>query len=204
MKASVATITLVGMAPMSQSRQHHEPKLEGETHDAYDSRTWLSKAHIEERAGKRVLTIPANGFRQCLADAAKYSKRQIPGQGKATWTAKFAAGIALLGGNPVINNVDPNALQSITIPANADGQRGSGKRVARRFPVIPIGWSSTFEVHVLDPIITKDIFVEMIELAGMFIGMGQFRPANLGTNGRFMLDKIDWIDNRALVFPRVA
>jgi hypothetical protein len=59
-------------------------------------------------------------------------------------------------------------------------------------------------VHVLDPIITKDIFVEMIELAGMFIGMGQFRPANLGTNGRFMLDKIDWIDNRALVFPRVA
>ena len=195
MKASIATLTLASLAPMSQSRQHDAPKLEGENHDAYDARTWRNKLHVEERNGRNTVVVPATGFHQCLAAAAKYSKKQIPGQGKATWTAKFAAGIMLL--ENIALNIDPETVPNVTISANADGVRGSGKRVTRRFPTVP-SWSATFDVIILDPIIVEPVFREMVEIAGMFVGLGQFRPANQGTNGRFRIDKLVWTDNRQI------
>jgi hypothetical protein len=194
-KASIATITLTGITPYSQSRQHDESMLEGETRDAYDIRTWPSKLSVAERDGKQTVVIPAHGLHQSIAAAAKYSKRQIPGQGKATWTAKFTAGIAILE-DPALN-VDPASVKSVTISANADGVRGSGKRVPRRFPVLN-EWSATFQVFILDQIITEDIFREMVEIAGMFIGIGRFRPEKGGTNGRFRIEKLHWEDNRQI------
>jgi len=195
MKTSVATITLAGLTPYSQSHQHDEPKLEGESHDAYDTRTWPSKLNTSERNGVHTVVIPAHGFHQSIIAAAKYSKRQIPGQGKATWTKKFEAGISLLE-DPSLN-IDPTTVKSITISANADGIRGSGKRVTRRFPIMN-EWSTTFDVYILDPIITQDVFREMLEITGMFIGLGRFRPEKGGGNGRFKIAKLVWADNRSL------
>lgn len=194
MKASIATLTISGMTPMTHSHQHDSPKLEGEGAEDYDKRTWRNKLNTSDDGS--TIVIPAHGLHQCIAAAAKYSKRQIPGQGKATWTAKFTAGIMLMD-HPRLE-IDPSTVSSVTISANADGIRGSGKRVTRRFPVIPAGWSSTFDIYILDPIITEQVFKEMIELAGIFIGLGQFRPQNGGTNGRFRLDKLVWTDNRQI------
>lgn len=195
MQASVATITLHSMSPYSQSRQHDEPMLEGETRDAYDQRTWPAKLSIATRNGKRTIVVPAHGLHQAIAAAAKYSKRQIPGQGKATWTAKFTAGIAIVE-DPALG-IAPESVTYVTISANADGVRGSGKRVKRRFPSMP-EWQLTTEVYILDPIITQDVFREMLEIAGMFIGLGRFRPEKGGTNGRFKLASIEWVDNRQI------
>lgn len=197
MDASIATVTLVGIAPYTQSRQHDEKKIEGENAGDYDIRTWRSKMTTEVRDGASTIVMPAHGVQQCIAAAAKYSKRQIPGQGKATWTAKFTAGIMLVE-NPSIN-IDPATITvPLVISANADGVRGSGKRVPRRFPQVAAGWQTTFDIYILDPIIVEPIFREMVELAGMFIGLGQFRPQNGGTNGRFKLAELVWADNRAL------
>lgn len=195
MNTSIATVKIVGITPLSQSRQHDEPKLEGERPDDYDKRTWRSKLNTAEREGKQTVVIPAHGLHQAIASAAKYSKRQIPGQGKATWTAKFTAGITLLE-DPALN-IDPETVSAVTISANADGIRGSGKRVPRKFPVMP-EWSATFDVIILDPIITKEVFSEMLQMAGMFIGIGRFRPEKGGTNGRFKIASIEWADNRQL------
>ena len=195
MKASIATVTLASLSPMTQSRQHDAPRLEGESHDAYDVRTWRNKLHVETRDGKSVIVIPQTGIHQAIAQAAKYSKKQIPGQGKATWTAKFAAGI-MLTENPS-TGIDPASVPCVVISANADGVRGSGKRVTRRFPQM-LSWSSTFDVIILDPIITEPVFREMVELAGMFVGLGQFRPQSLGSNGRFKIAAMTWQDNRQL------
>jgi hypothetical protein len=54
-------------------------------------------------------------------------------------------------------------------------------------------------VFILDPIITEDVFREMVEIAGMFIGIGRFRPEKGGTNGRFRIKSLVWTDNRSLV-----
>jgi hypothetical protein len=196
MQASIAHVTIEGIAPYSQSHQHDEPKLEGENANDYDVRTWRSKMNVETRNGRQTVVIPAHGMMQCIAAAAKYSKKQIPGQGKATWTAKFTAGIALL--EAVSIDTDPASVNAVIISANADGVRGSGKRVPRRFPSIPAGWRASFDVYILDPIIIESVFREMVELAGIFIGIGQFRPQNGGTNGRFRLIELRWSDNRQI------
>lgn len=195
MNTSIARVTISGITPLSQSRQHDEPKLEGERPDDYDKRTWRAKLNTTTRDGKPTVVIPAHGLHQAIAAAAKYSKRQIPGQGKATWTAKFTSGITLLE-DPALN-IDPATVDAVTISANADGVRGSGKRVPRKFPIMP-RWSASFDVIVLDPIITADVFREMLEMAGMFIGIGRFRPEKGGTNGRFRIDAIEWTDNRKM------
>lgn len=196
MQYTVAALTLRGTSPYSQSRQHNDPKLEGESMDDYDARTWRSKLSVEEHNGKKTIVIPPHGFHQCLIAAAKYSKRQIPGQGKATWSAKFTSGI-MIPAAPTLQ-IPPEDATMVTISANADGVRGSGKRVTRRFPVVR-EWSSTFEIIILDPIIVELVFKEMVELAGLFIGVGQFRPQNGGHNGRFVLDRLNWQDNRQMV-----
>jgi len=197
MQVSVATLTIEGISPYSQSRQHEEPMLDKEARDAYDLRTWRSKLNVSLINGQPTVVIPAHGMHQAIAAAAKYSKRQIPGQGKATWTKKFEAGIALLE-DPSLG-ISPDSVSMVTISANADGVRGSGKRVPRRFPIVPIGWKTTFDIHILDSIITEDVFREMVEIAGMFIGIGRFRPEKGGTNGRFRIASLAWADNRKLV-----
>lgn len=197
MQVSVATVTIVGIAPLSQSRQHDEPKLEGERPEDYDRRTWRSKLNVGvDKDGKPTVVLPAHGVHQSIAAAAKYSKRQIPGQGKATWTAKFTAGIGILD-SPSLN-IDPADVKSVLVSCNVDGVRGSGKRIPRLFPEIPAGWSTTFDIYILDPIITEPVFKEMIEIAGMFIGLGRFRPEKGGTNGRFQVKQIRWTDNRQI------
>lgn len=193
LNTSIATVTLTSITPYSQSREHDAPRLDGESHGDYDLRTWRSKLNVGTRNGKETVVLPAHGIQQALAAAAKYSKRQIPGQGKATWTKKFEAGIAILE-DPALG-IDPQSVKSVTLSQNADGVRGSGKRVLRTFPLIP-EWEATFEIFILDPIITEAVFKEMTELAGMFIGVGRFRPEKGGTNGRFKMSKLQWKDAR--------
>jgi hypothetical protein len=194
MLCSIATVTIVGISPLSQSHQHDEPKLQGESHEDYDIRTWRSKLNVSQMTG--TVIIPQHGMHQAIVAAAKYSGEQIPGQGKKTWTAKFTTGLAFL--TDIDLCLRPEDAQCVTISANADGVRGSGKRVPRRFPIY-MAWSATFEVYVLDPIITEKQFRKTLELAGMFSGIGRFRPEKGGSNGRWRVETIDWQDNRSLV-----
>ncbi|WP_065091456.1 hypothetical protein [Rhizobium leucaenae] len=194
MDFSVATVTLRSFSPYSQSKQHDEPSLKGEGKGDYDKRTWKAKAHITKDG---TLGIPAASMTQAIAEAAKYSKKQIPGQGKATWTAKFKSGIMLVD-SFIDTGIILKDADFVDIMCDAQGKTGSAvsSRVPRRFPQVP-EWSATFQVWILDPIITEEIFREMVELAGMFIGIGRWRPVmNGGMNGRFIIDKLKWEDNR--------
>lgn len=191
-----AIVTISGTAPYSQSHKHDEPKLEGEQPDAYDLRTWRSKMNTEIINGKPTMVIPAFALQLAMISAAQYSKKKIEGQRNATWTAKFQRGISIMGAAPL--NIDPADVNCITLSVNADGKRGGGTRVTRRFPQIPAGWKASFEVMIIDPIITQGIFAEMLELAGLFIGIGQYRPESGGSNGRFIVESLKWSDNRQI------
>ena len=194
MQFSVATVTLKSMSPYSQSRLHDEPPFEKEAKDAFEKRTWLSKAHIENGN----LVIPAVSIHQALTEAAKYSKRQIPGQGKATWTAKFKSGITIM--QNIDTGIAAESVPPIDVWCDAQGKTGAmaSSRVQRRFPQVP-EWSATFDIWILDPIITDDILREMLDVAGLFIGIGRWRPSmSGGLNGRFTVSALEWQDNRKL------
>lgn len=181
-----AILKLTSAAPLTQSRKHDAPKLEKELADAYEQRTWKNKAHVGESGH---IEIPAFAIKCAVVAAAKYAGDQIPGKGKSTWTKKFQCGI-LIPENAV-TNCTVEDVKPITINANADGVRGSGKRVSRTFPQL-LKWTATLQVLVFDEIITKEVLEKYVTAAGQFIGVGQYRPENGGTNGRFRAEVIEF------------
>ncbi len=198
MNITKAVVTLQSTSPYSQSRKHDVPKLEGEGPDAHEERTWKERMHVRTiNKGKpnerQTVVIPASGIGQAMAAAAKFLNRKIEGQRNSTWTKHFEAGISVL--QDVDLRIDPKDHRRQRINANSDGVRGSGKRVTRSFPTFD-EWSATFEIVIFDPLITENIFRDVLEAAGLFIGIGQHRPQNLGTNGRWEIVKIDWQDGR--------
>jgi hypothetical protein len=182
----IVEVDLVSTAPYSQSRQHAEPKLNRETHEDYEVRTWREKCTTNADGE---ICIPAMGFKQALDDCAKMLGLQIPGKGKATYTKHFKAGVICEADVPI--GVHKDDVPGVTINANSDGVRGSGKRVRRTFPQVS-EWKGTARFAILDDSITRDVFEKHLTEAGRFIGIGRFRPQNGGLNGRFKPVAFRW------------
>lgn len=185
------TATLESVSPYSSSRFHGLPKLDRESGDEYEKRTWINKLTVST-GGEIVIRGAALKF--ALDTAAKQLGKQVPGKGKRTYTAIFKAGVLVtedLGtGLQFDKCTDSKLFAGVWVHVNADGVRGSGKRVMRCFPTL-LSWSSKATVVVLDDAITKDILHEHLVRAGAFVGLGQYRPENGGTNGRFKVVRLD-------------
>lgn len=190
MGTRIATVKISGTAPYSQSRMHDTPKLEKEAADAYEQRTWREKATCDADG---TIVIPAMALKQCLDTVARRLGIQIPGKGKATYTKHFVGGVMCLE-DARIEGHTKDSVQSVTINANSDGVRGSGKRVKRTFPIIPPGWKATLQFAVFDATVTNAVFESHINEAGKFTGIGRFRPENGGLNGRFNVESITWTE----------
>jgi hypothetical protein len=175
-----AVCTLQSITPYSQSRFHNSPKLEKELADNYEERTWREKCHTDS---KGEIFIPPMAFANALKEAARFMSIQIPGKGKATYTKHFEAGVMVFAPLPL--GVKKSEVKGEWIYCHADGQRGSGRRVMRCFPVIP-EWRGVVEFLILDDLITSDVFEEVLFTSGQLIGIGRFRPINLGFNGRYL------------------
>jgi hypothetical protein len=180
----IASCTLKAISPYSQSRAHESPKKEKETHDAYEQRTWREKAHFDADSA---VFIPPMSLKMALDAGAKYLQLQIPGKGKSTYTKHFASGCLVL--EPAFVGVHKDNLLCDRIYANADGVRGSGKRVWKYFPRVD-NWKVDVDFHVYDDAITREVFEKVLGEAGRFIGIGRFRPQNGGFYGRFAVEKV--------------
>jgi hypothetical protein len=181
---------IVGTTPYSQSRRVEvfEPKREKESHDEWDLRVWRLKAHTSPD-GKSVV-IPSHGIQQALVLGAQKG-RLTPSAAKSAregLAKRLETGLMMMGDASTDMSLD-NAVM-IAIQANADGKRGSGARVTRRFPVWN-EWSARFEVTLLDETLTTADLTAAVKWAGLVAGLGRFRPANGGFNGRFNVEKVE-------------
>lgn len=179
-------VHIEGIAPYSQSRMHDEPKLDKETADAYEERTWREKCTVDKDG---FMVIPAMAFKQALPVAAKKLGKQIPGRGKSTYTKYFEGDVLCVSDAKL--GVKKEDARKVTINAHSDGVRGSGKRVKRHFPVVDT-WSTDVEFMIFDDTITPEVFEEVFSAAGMGVGVGRFRPENGGVNGRFRPVSFEW------------
>lgn len=184
----IATCTLRSVSPYSQSRSysHEIEKLPKETADAYEQRTWRNKCHTTK--GGHIF-IPAMSFKMGLDTAAKMLGRRIPGKGQSTYSKFFLSGVLVMEG-PVLP-LTKDEVDCDRIFANADGVRGSGKRVWRLFPRIN-EWEADVQFHVLADEITPEVFEDHIRQTGAFVGIGRFRPQNGGFYGRYEVAKVKW------------
>lgn len=184
MKTAIAT--LKSCAPYSQSKYYDTEKQPKELHKDYETRTWRDKMHADSNGN---VFIPPMAFKNCLSEAAKFLSMKIPGKGNATYTKHFVAGILVV--DALVLPVKKEDVPGEWLFVPSDGVRGSGKRVAKCFPIIH-SWGGDVEFIVLDETITEAVFTDVLKQAGAYIGVGRFRPLNNGTYGRFTVDKVVW------------
>lgn len=186
------TVTLTSATPYSQSRALDDevhPKLEKESAGDYDLRLWREKATYDASG---VVCIPAMALKMCVDEAVKRLNIGIQGRGKSTYTKFFVAGQICL--DDVKIGIHKDQLQPISIWANADGVRGSGKRVKRKFPYIQ-QWQGEAQFAILDDIIPSAVFEKALIEAGRLVGIGRFRPEKGGTLGRFTASNFRWSES---------
>ena len=183
-----AIVRLESRSPYSQSRFHGTEKLEKELADDYERRTWKEKGHF---GSDGIMFVPPTAISGSLKEAAKYLSMQVPGKGKTTYTKHFEAGVLITEPLPIGYTRD--TISENWVYANADGVKGSGKRVMRCFPTVH-EWAGTVEYLILDEIITLPVFEKVLETAGTLIGIGQFRPRNGGYFGRYKGTITEWVD----------
>lgn len=181
-----AKVQLKSISAYSQSAPIQSKRESNESYDDFETRTWRERMHVTENGD---VFIPAMAIKNSLASAGKWLGRSIPGKGKSTYAKRLEAGVMVI--EDIHLNVKAADVKGNKLFVPADGIRGSGKRVFKTFPLIP-AWLGRVEFTILDDIISKEVFQEHLEQAGMFIGIGCFRPQNNGTFGRFSIEKFEW------------
>lgn len=174
------------LSPVSFSRHYTDEKLTKELPKDYEIRTWRERVHVGEDG---IIVIPPMAFKKCLAEAASFLGMKIPGRRNATYTKHFEAGVLVLEPLPIGIRKDEVKGEWLFVPS--DGKKGGGSRVDKCFPFAPT-WQGVVTWHILDQIITEDVFNETLREGGNFIGVGRFRPARGGYYGRFEVVKSEW------------
>lgn len=184
----ICTAQLESTAPYFQSRYVGVPKLDKETGRDYEERNWRERIHADENGN---VFIPAAAFHKCLQRSAAMLSMQIPGKGKATYTKHFKAGIMVPEG--ITLPIKKDDVPGLKLLLNADGKSGGGTRVERTMPFIA-KWSGTLTVYVVDNTITREVFEQHLREAGLIVGIGQNRPENGGSRGRFQVVGCSWAE----------
>jgi hypothetical protein len=186
MSLTAIHFTITGTAPYSQSQytELFEPRGKKESPDQYDKRCWRMKAHVDTDGES--IVIPAHGLQQALVAGAQKGRLKPTAAAKSVEVLhKRISNGTMIPSDAKTNLKLSNALE-ITILANSDGKRGSGKRVLRRFPVWN-EWTAEFDVMLLDETLTADDLIAAANWAGLVVGIGRFRAENGGHNGRWQV-----------------
>lgn len=181
----VATLSIHGISPYSQSQRVTAPKAERETHDEYERRTWPGRMHVVDGE----VVIPPMAIKNCLDRAAKSLSIPIPGKGKSTYTRPFESGVMVVDAIPLGIKAEDVPGEELFVPS--DGIRGSGKRVTKWFPRIDT-WGGEATVYIIDDIISREVFETVLTYAGKLVGLGRFRPETRGFYGRFEAEITGW------------
>jgi hypothetical protein len=185
-----ATCKLENVGPISFSKPYLVEKNKQETHEDFEKRTWRERLHYDKETG--MCFIKGQMFLECIKYAAKFSGMQIKGRGKSTYTKHFESGIMLASPHERIDlNILKDDVESELLFVPSDGKRGGSSRVLKYFPIIN-NWQGEISFNILDPIITKPVFEEILGVAGRSIGVGRYRPQKSGHYGRFDVINVQW------------
>ena len=181
-----AVAHLQSISVYQQGKPIFEKKTPNETHEDFEKRIWRERAHYDENGR---IFIPPMQFKKCLENAAQFLSMSIPGMGKSKYTKHFKAGVLVIDALelPIKKEEVPGSW--VFVPS--DGRRGGASRVMKCFPTIH-EWQGDVTFHILDSVISEDVFRTHLEQAGSFIGIGVFRPMNGGYYGRFIVESLEW------------
>ena len=128
------------------------------------------------RDGEGVIYQPASHVEGALSQAAKSFK--VAGRRGATYSKLLASSLA------VLPDVIPHKLTSYHIDARPVVVQRA--RIIRYRPMFD-NWELDFTLQLHDDQLPTDVVKEIIDHAGLYVGIGDYRPGRGGKFGKFMV-----------------
>jgi hypothetical protein len=194
MQVQRVDVSIGGLTAYSQGG-FMEPKRSKESHTQHEERCWRQRMSTD---GDGYVVVPPLAIKKAVEAAAAMRSDSIPGKGKQTFTKHVGSGVLPNFDQPqyVLTNgkkILASEVAGKTVPVPPDGKVGGGKRVPKTFPLIQPPWEVEFSFDIFSPELIEHIdrLKDYIELAGVQVGIGCYRPGSLsrGFQGRFRLEK---------------
>lgn len=176
-----ATVYLVATSRYSQNGVVMSKKMPREGNEEFELRTWKERAHIRDRT----MYIPGMQVRQAIIGAAALNPMKK--QGKQQWKNTLLSGILPIKDIQLDLSYDDIPGEWVYVPSN--GKPGGGSRVWKCFPYVD-NWEGEVTFGITNRSITSDIFQQYLGEAGLFVGLGRWRPQKGGMYGKFKVKDI--------------
>lgn len=173
-------IGLRSISPYGAGRNHNIKKLQRESYEDYESRTWRERLHTTP--DKKHILLPAMGFKLALEDTVQYMGEKIPARGNERWYKNFLQGVNCV--EHLVLDIGPDKAQEHKVFVPADGRKGGSKRVWKSYPRVD-EWEGQLVFVVLDDLITPDVLDRYLRFTGLLTGIGVWRPRRGGMWGKF-------------------
>ena len=140
----------------------------------------MANVDIEDKLYKceDKICIPAVYLKNCLSEASKQFK--IVGKGKSTYSKLVASTIDI---EPFMIKLETKKYEVFRISAVNPMTKGRMMTERPKFNK----WSAEFEIIINDPAVPIEVINEILEHAGKYVGVGDWRPEKKGMFGKFMI-----------------
>jgi len=122
--------------------------------------------------------LPSVYLKNCITEASKQFK--IVGKGKSTYSKLVASTVDI---EPFMISLKSGKYEVFRISAVNPMTKGRMMTERPRYNK----WSAEFEIIVNDPAVPISVINEILEHAGKYVGIGDWRPQKKGMHGKFMI-----------------
>ena len=171
-------VTIEGISPLLQHRfpiavEDAKSKIRNQKQSQDDVESYLYKDD------KGTLIQPSDHIIGAMkAAGAKY---QIPGRGKSTYKSIMGSGIVCIDPFYIPHEINKWEIDRRPVVIQK-------ARIVRARPMFP-AWKLSFVMDFDEDEVPKEVLKEILDYAGRYVGIGDFRPQKGGPFGRFMVTR---------------
>ena len=142
----------------------------------------MAESDIEDKLFiiDKKICLPAVYLKNCITEASKQFK--IVGKGKSTYSKLVASTVDII---PDMIELDSGKFEIFRISAVNPMTKGRMMTERPRFNK----WKAKFEIVLNDPAVPFGVINEILEHAGKYVGIGDWRPEKKGMHGKFLISE---------------
>jgi len=173
----IIKVTIEGTTPILFNR-FRDVAIEGKSKKRTGA---MAESDIEDKLyldsdGKS--QIPSVYIKNCITEASKQFK--IVGKGKSTYSKLIASTVEI---EPFMIHLNVGKYEVFRISAVNPMTKGRMMTERPRYTK----WIASFELILNDPAVPTSVINEVLEHAGKYVGVGDWRPEKKGIHGKFMI-----------------
>jgi len=170
-------VTIEGITPILFNR-FRDVSIEGKSKKRTGA---MTEADIEDKLyldEKGKTQLPSVYIKNCITEASKQFK--IIGKGKSTYSKIVASTVNI---EPFYINLEADKFEVFRISAVNPMTKGRMMTERPKYSK----WKASFQIVLNDPAVPSSVINEILEHAGKYVGVGDWRPEKKGMFGKFMI-----------------